>query len=140
MTQKSLTLALETYGMDDLSSDLTPETVQVQFSAETLAAIDSFVELLNSNDRIKSLSIDLGADGFVATFVNEDGDDTGLSGMLDLELFLDACNQGSHIRLVLSGCDTDVHDDNGDSFNASGEFFVNIPVADMRELLRTTPC
>ncbi len=135
MTQKSITLSLETFGMDNLSSDLTPETVVVRFTAKTLAAIDHFVELLNSNTRIKSLSVDLAEDGFEASFLNEDGDDTDLESVLDLELFLDAFNEGSHIRLVLSGCDTEIIEDDH-VYEATGEFFANIAVAELRELLQ----
>lgn len=136
MSKKVITLPLETYGMDDLSAALTPEKVVVQFSAATVAAVESFTQMLNGDIRIKSLSIDLGADDFEASFINKDGDDTGLEGVLDLELFLDACNQGSHIRLVLSGCDTDVQDDQGDTCCVTGEFFANIPVAGMRDQLQ----
>lgn len=136
MSNQVITLPLETYGMDDLSAELTPEKVVVQFSAATVAAVESFTQVMNGDKRIKSVSIDLGADGFEAAFINEDGDDTGLDGVLDLELFLDASNQGSHIRLVLSGCDTDVQDEQGDTCSVTGEFFANILVADMRDLLQ----
>lgn len=136
MSKQVITLPLETYGMDDLSAALTPEKVVVQFSAATVAAVESFTQMLNGDKRIKSVSIDLGADGFEAAFINEDGDDTGLDGVLDLELFLDASNEGSHIRLVLSGCDTDIEDDQGDTCCVTGEFFANIPVAAMRDQLQ----
>lgn len=135
MSKKLITLPLETCGMENLSAELTPEKVVVQFSAATLAAVEGFTQMLNSDKRIKSVSIDLGADGFEAAFINEDGDDIGLDGLFNLELFLDAFNQGSNIRIVLSGCDTDVQDEQGDISFVTGEFFANIPVADMRELL-----
>lgn len=136
MTQKSITLPLETYGMDDLSAELTPETVVVRFGAETIAAIDHFIELLKSNSRIKSLCIDLSEDGFEASFFNEDGDDTELESVLDLELKLDSCNDGSHIQLVLSGCNTQISEGD-DVYEATGEFFVNIAIADMRYILQS---
>ncbi|HCA5887532.1 TPA: hypothetical protein MXS07_007209, partial [Pseudomonas aeruginosa] len=94
MSKQVITLPLETYGMDDLSAALTPEKVVVQFSVATVAAVESFTKMLNGDKRIKSVSIDLGADGFEAAFINEDGNDTGLDGVLDLELFLDASNEG----------------------------------------------
>jgi len=135
MTHKSLTLALETFGMEELSPEVTPENVVVRFTAKTLAAIDSYVELLNSDGRIKSLNLDLHADDFETTFIDEDGVDTELDWKLDCDLFLDACNKGSHLRVVLSGCGQDV-EVGGVSCEATGEFFVNIEVADMRNLLQ----
>jgi hypothetical protein len=135
MAQKSLTLTLEVFGMDELSSALTPKTVVVRFTAKTLAAIDYFVELMNSNERIQSLSLDLPNDGFETTYLNDEGKDTELDSLLDFELFLDASNKGSHIRAVVSGCDTEIYMDD-EFYTATGEFFVNIPVADLRNLLQ----
>lgn len=135
MTTQSITLDLDTFGMEDLSEGLTPVSVVVRFSEETLTAIDQFAALINSDERIKSLSVDLSDNGFEASFINDAGDDTGLDGVLDLEISLNASSKGSCLQLVLSGCEAEVEDDDGNACFATGEFFTSIPVMAMREQL-----
>lgn len=124
---------VETFQMDALPLDMCPESAQMRFSKQTVAALEKACAFCNELT-IEALYLDPTEIEYELTFFNERGEEVDVESQMELKFKL--LSTPTHLQIILSANDTKItDDDSNEGVRCTGEFFGDVHLSVMKERL-----
>jgi len=124
---------VETYQMDALPLEMCPETAQLRYTEQTVAAIEE-ASALAKEGNVSALYLDQTAIEFELTYFNESGEEVDVEPQMELKLKLHS--SPVHLQIILFANDTKIsYDDGKHGVRCTGEFFGDVHLNEMKNRL-----